>query len=67
MPAYRLGYRQRAASCIEQANETKREDLKRSLIGIANNWVTLADELEKTHVIDEQTAARTQSTIPLFR
>jgi hypothetical protein len=59
--------RQRAEFCIELAKRMEREDRKRSLICIANNWVKLADELEKADASRKRAAAQPRSDAPLFR
>lgn len=66
MPANPKECRLRAATCVELAKKMKHENLKRSLIGIATNWVKLAEELEGS-AIGDRTTERRQSATPLFR
>ena len=48
--------RRHARRCIELANETTRDNLKRELMDLAATWVRLADELSRIRVIMDEVA-----------
>jgi hypothetical protein len=48
--------RRHARRCIELANETTHDNLKRELMGLAATWVRLADELSRIRVIMDEVA-----------
>jgi hypothetical protein len=48
--------RRNAKCCMEVANETMHENLKRKLIDLAGTWTRLADELDRIQVMMDEVA-----------